>query len=445
MYARRRALPTKPPMPVWKWLLPTVLVGAGGYAAYHYATLPHNPPVQAGATSRTVAQDWQDLRAFGTRALGDTGHDRAADWIAQQFTALGYTVTEQPIGAVRPYDAGSFLEAGGVKIKATALYGAGGGEQEGKLVRVPPDATSEQMETLGLRAQIALTTCPKSSWRDLANRVSQAGGFGLVLINDCPTTDAKFERVPKTLQPLVQVPADQKAQVLKLAGQQVTLSSKVEWRSVGGKNIIAHRVNAQPEVLFGAHLDSLPGSAGANRDASGVLAVLDVARSAAKTPLADRAWFVVFDGKNSGMLGSYTFQPVYAYLLRQTRAMLNFDGVGVGAGPLEAAAHEELDPLIVQARPDVKLFLEQRDPEQEKVGKALPVIGTSDHLPFKEGLVRTVFIKRGIDPLDKPLDDAALDLNNVQDAADFATKFADVVLAAPFTPKEPCGLTGRNC
>lgn len=432
-------------MPVWKWLLPTVLVVAGGYAAYRVATLPRDLPVQAAATSRTLAQDWHDLQAFGTRALGDPGHDQAANWLKTQFTALGYNVTEQPIASVRPFDAGSELRAGTTSIKATAIIGSDGGEQAGKLVHVPPDASTEQMEALGLRGQIALTTCPKSSWRDLADRVSRAGGFGLVLVNDCPAASAQFESVSKTPQPLVQVPAAQKAQVLALAGQQVTLNSKVEWRNVQGKNIIAHRVNAKPDVLFGAHFDSLPGSAGANRDASGVLTVLDTARMAAQTPLADRSWFVIFDGTTSGLLGSNTFQRAYAFPLRETRAMLNFDGVGVGTGPLEAAAHQDLDPLIVQVRPDAKLFEEERDPEQDGIGKAKRLIGNGDHLPFKEDKVRTVFVKRGIDPLSKRLQDSELDLNNVQDTAQFAVKFAEAVLAAPFTPHESCGLTGRNC
>lgn len=443
MYARRRTLPTKPALPVWKWLLPAVLGAGALYAAYHYATLPHDPPLQSSAQARTLAQDWQDLKAFGPRGLGEAGHAKAADWLAAQFRALGYSVTELPVMTTRPVDAGSTLTAGQQQLAVTALYGAGGGEQTGRLVRVPPQASSEDMGKLGLQTQIALTTCPAGTWAELVDRVLRAGAFGLVLIDDCPV--AKFEPVLQTPMPLVKVAASQKAAVLALAGQQVKLTSKVEQQEVGGKTILARHVGATPALVFGAHLDTLPTSLGANRDASGVLTVLELARRAAKAPLGDQAWFVVFDGTRAGMLGSRDFVPQYAYPLRQTRAMLNFDGVGVGE-PLGAAAHAELDPIIRQVDPQLRLFEEPRDPQQRPIGKALPLVGNSDHLAFKQETVRTVLLQRGgLNPFDKTLGDDQLDLGNVQKTADFAQKFAAAVLAAPWQPKEPCGLTGRNC
>ena len=48
---------------------------------------------------------------------------------------------------------------------------------------------------------------------------------------------------------------------------------------LAGANLIAARVDAKPEIVFGAHLDSVNASPGANDNASGVLAVLEAARA----------------------------------------------------------------------------------------------------------------------------------------------------------------------
>lgn len=159
MYARRRRLPTKPAAPPWKWalaLLLAALLGGGGWLT---VTRPRNPEVQAGATARTAAQDWATLRGFGPRPVGTPAHDAAAEWLAAQFGALGYRVTRQPVALERPFDGGGSVTVGRLSVPAAALYGAGGGEQTGRLVRVPPAASTEVLEALGLRAQIALATC----------------------------------------------------------------------------------------------------------------------------------------------------------------------------------------------------------------------------------------------------------------------------------------------
>ncbi len=75
-HERRRTLPTRPRPPVWKWALPALaLVGAGWWAA-DWVKRPHDLPVQAQATQRTVAQDWRTLRAFGPRDPGSAAARR---------------------------------------------------------------------------------------------------------------------------------------------------------------------------------------------------------------------------------------------------------------------------------------------------------------------------------------------------------------------------------
>lgn len=210
MSTRRRALPTRPALPVWRWLLPLLLALLLGGGAWYSLTRPQNPPVQAAAQARTVAGDWRELRAFGPRPVGEQGHSRALTWLAAQFRALGYRVTKQAVTVERPYDRGGTLKVGGLSVPAAALYGSLGGEQAGQLVRLSGGASSEQMEARGLRGQIGLTSCRAwerrdVSWGELVARATQAGALGLVIVQDCGIR--QLQRVPATPLPLVAVSA----------------------------------------------------------------------------------------------------------------------------------------------------------------------------------------------------------------------------------------------
>lgn len=448
MYARPRRLPTKPAAPPWKWALATVLAAllvGGGWRA---ATWPRNPQVQVAAKAASVAQDWAALQEFGPRAVGTPGHDQALTWLSAQFTALGYRVTGQAVTLDRPFDQGGTLRVGQLSVPATALYGAGGGEQTGRLVRVSPQASTAQMEALGLRGQLAVATCAgwngdEVTWSDLVDRALGAGALGLVLVQDCDTV--QVQRVPATSLPLVQVSAADGQRVLARAGQTATVTSSVEFRRVTGRNLIAARVNAAPEVIFGAHLDSVDGSPGANDNASGVLAVLAAARQAAGTPLAERAWFVLFDAEEDGLRGSFAFARDPSYPIRETRAMLNLDMVGVAAEPLGLAGDSELLALARQLRPTLRLFQDDAGPRRETFGRTRNLSGSSDHVSFMRWGVRTAFFHRGLDAQYHAPGDVALRPALVQDTADFAVKLTRRILDAPWTPREPCGLTGQDC
>lgn len=444
----RRALPTRPARPLWQWALPLLAaLGLAGGGLY-LGTRPQNPPLQEAAQARTVAGDWAELRALGPRPVGEPGHARALDWLEERLAALGYRVTRQPVTLERPFDLGGTLTVGGLRVPAHALYGAGGGEQSGRLVPLPGGLSPGAMEARGLRGQIALLRC--QDWEDtelsrgeIVGRATQAGALGLVLVQDCGV--ARLERVGATPLPLVWVSAEDGERVWARAGQEADLVSKVERREVTGANLIAARVEAKPEIVVGAHLDSVNASPGANDNASGVLAVLEAARRVAGTPLAGQVWFVLFDGEEDGLYGSRTFVDAHRFPLRQTRAMLNLDMVGVDAESLGVAAHAELQPLARAIRPGIRLF-EDSPPERESFGRSSGVTGSSDHVPFIGWGVRTAFIHRGVDEHYHAASDRTLSPARVEGAAAFALALARKTLDTPWTPQEPCeGFRSDGC
>lgn len=444
MYARTRPLPTKPARPLWPWVLLFLALSSLAYFGYSTLTRPRNPPVQASAATLTPAQQWQTLKTFGPRPVGEAGHDQALNWLEGQFTALGYHVTRQAVTVERPFDLGARLQtANGTVIPVTTLYGVGSGEQRAELLRIPPQATLEQLQALGLQAKIALTTCPGEQWRPLVERAISAGAFGVVAIDDCPVR--RLQKVGSTPLPLVRANAQEKARLLALAGQTVTLTTRVEMREVTGHNLVAARVNSRPDIIYGAHLDTVNGALGANDNSSGVLAVLEAARQAAGTALAEQAWFVLFDAEEDGTLGSRAFVKGFSYPLHGTRAMLNFDMVGVNAEPLGVAIDPELQPLAQKLRPDIRVFDDEPLDTRETFGRTARLTGRSDHVQFKVIRVRTVFLHRGTDVNYHAPSDLALQPALVQDAADFAVQLGQATLQAPWNPDETCRNTGRNC
>lgn len=96
---------------------------------------------------------------------------------------------------------------------------------------------------------------------------------------------------------------------------------------VGGADLSRH-------VIVGAHYDHLGVDAegqvypGADDNASGVAAVLELARLLQQDPPAHRVLLVLFAGEESGLLGSRHYVANPALPLEKCTAMLNFDTVG---------------------------------------------------------------------------------------------------------------------
>ncbi|MDH6218671.1 M28 family peptidase [Streptomyces pseudovenezuelae] len=77
-------------------------------------------------------------------------------------------------------------------------------------------------------------------------------------------------------------------------------------RRLQGANLIASLPGADNSttVLIGAHLDSVDGSPGADDNASGVAAVLEIARLLARLPVAPSVSLALFDMEELGLIGA---------------------------------------------------------------------------------------------------------------------------------------------
>lgn len=81
-------------------------------------------------------------------------------------------------------------------------------------------------------------------------------------------------------------------------------------------------------ILIGAHYDAVPGTPGADDNASGVAALLELAAEFAARPLAYPVRLVAFDMEEYGLLGSYAYAKQLRQQRQPLRLMLSLEMLG---------------------------------------------------------------------------------------------------------------------
>jgi Zn-dependent M28 family amino/carboxypeptidase len=98
-------------------------------------------------------------------------------------------------------------------------------------------------------------------------------------------------------------------------------------------NLILNLPATQPEttnppILIGAHYDAVPGTPGADDNATGVAALLELARSLAEQPARFPACLVAFDLEEYGLLGSDAYAEHLVQDKQPIRLMLSLEMLG---------------------------------------------------------------------------------------------------------------------
>ncbi|MBW4467091.1 MAG: M28 family peptidase [Pegethrix bostrychoides GSE-TBD4-15B] len=339
--------------------------------------------------SPSSAADVDALVAIGARVAGTPASEQASRYLEAEFRQAGYVTEIQPFSYSKFVDRGSSLTVEGSRLTGRALNGSIPGNLTARLVAVPGVGRSEDFAQVNSQGAIAVVQRGEIRFLDKANNAAAAGAVGLVIVN----RDSNNFR--GTLGGEATIP------VLSLGGEAgqslssltaATLAVNVSQETVSGRNVIARMAGVtQPNLLLGAHYDSVAGSPGANDNASGTGVLLDLARQLSATPLSRQAWFVAFDGEEDGLQGSRAFvrqaQPQW---LSQLSGMFNFDMVGVNAD-LQVSGTAQLTQLATDLAKT----------ELAKTGASIQTIdaaGASDHAAFAAADVPVLFFTRGLEP-----------------------------------------------
>jgi aminopeptidase YwaD len=285
---------------------------------------------QVHAHARVLAGD------IGSRLAHREPYRRAAEYARDYLTGLGYQVEVQDISYPYWEDLGSQvrLDAEGGTLRAYAMRESPDLDATGELVDVGLARPSDLGERR-LDGKVALARRGEVSFRAKADAVKAAGARALIVYNS--------ERGPLLGRlgegadlPTVGITADDGAALtLKLAGGPV--AARVVARSVAedrpSLNVVAHGgdPSSSGRVLVGAHLDSVEAGPGANDNASGSAAVLELARVFAGRPERERLSFALFGAEEWGLWGSRRYvERIGESGARRLRAMVNLDMVAVG-------------------------------------------------------------------------------------------------------------------
>jgi hypothetical protein len=137
-------------------------------------------------------------------------------------------------------------------------------------------------------------------------------------------------------------------------------------RFADGINIVAERLGTSPKagtIIVAAHYDTVPGSPGADDNASGVATLLEIARIFSNLSTPQTLKLVFFDAEEIGLRGSLTFTANKANLA-------NLNGVVV----MDMIGFACYTPNCQKYPPGLPVFA-QRD-----CGDFLAVVGDAEHL-----------------------------------------------------------------
>ncbi len=409
--------------------------GSGGAAHTAVVTHPPRTPVSAhGATPATVAtaaepladRDVDAARVYastqrlaatiGPRAAGTSGATAARDFIAEALRSYGYDVMVEDF----PFDATAYLPArvdsGGEAIPAIAFRGSGSGSVTARVV----DGGLGQRDQIPAPARGAIVLMRRGDVtfnEKVANAVA-AGAVAVIVYNNGPgNIVAQVDEVQLPAVTVAQAAGEQLASQATAGSVQATVTVN-EPRGTG-YNVIASRPGVTTcATVTGGHYDSVAVTGGADDNASGAAAVLEVARVAAARRITGDNCFVLFSAEELGLFGSKAYVAgLSPQQLQSMRAMLNLDVVGV-------ASHLELvgdAGLVEEAR------VAGTQAGVAASAGALPPGASSDHASFANAGVPVVMFTRADNLIHTPAD--AMDRITQQSLGDTA-KIAVATLTA---------------
>jgi len=388
-----------------------------------------------------------DLLSKEPRAAGTDGELKGAQYIKGQFEKYGYETELQPFkfyDVVRNNVSG-FLEIGGQNLNPYVFSGSYSGEVTAEVMHVGKAIAGTVPDSI--KGKIALIERGDITFVEKIQNVLNKGAVGVIMYNNSGTSNAFGQASYGQNIPAVAIT---KAQGLALAEQLKagSFTAKIKVSGSGFLEKTSYNVIAKMKpqknkdtgqiVMIGAHHDSVPGGPGANDDASGVSAVLELARVMANTPIDTELRFVTFGSEEKGLLGSYHYASTLSSE-EADRIVGHFQMDMIGSK--DAGGDHAANGLImytIDGKKNTVTDLASAAGVRTALGEVVPYgqLGRSDHQPFHElGIPAALFIHSPLEPwYHTPADTIdKIDKNKLQETAEIVGA-AVYQIARPDTP-----------
>jgi Zn-dependent M28 family amino/carboxypeptidase len=286
-------------------------------------------PSAVETRGRQVAGRWQDEFAarakkhieaicdIGPRPVGSPNEGRAAAYVADQFLIYGIIPSIEPV-PFETYEPEEIKLRVGDKVFTPAglgfdpYFNEGSTSYSGEFIPLDPSAPSNWPQPAAVAGKAVVTS--EESFAGLHFRIAAMMPKCIVYVKN------------------------QDFSLIRVSGNR-KLSLSWQGRFVEGmsRNVVA-RLGSNPpapQIIIGAHMDAYRSAPGANDNASGVAAILEIARYAKgfEIPEGIGLTFVAFGGEEVGDLGSRRFVERHARELRNCLLALILDNLG-GDGPV---------------------------------------------------------------------------------------------------------------
>ena len=352
-----------------------------------------------------LRQDVERLAAIGPRFAGTPGEARARAFLADELRGAGVEVRAEEFThlAYEPDEAScAVLESAGdpaisASLPCAGLQATAAGVVEAEAVYVG-DGTEEEGEIDG-RIAVFRNGVPTTVAPGLAAR----GAGGLIALSPAP--DGLITHLVASFQPLAGPTQDER--VLPIPGvvveagagerllarisrgpTRVRIEHRASYMERTSANLVAEIPGTEPEaprIVIGAHYDTQLDSPGAADNATGLAALLAMARAWAGARPRRTISLVAFGVEETGSWGAADFVARHAE--EGIEAMVNLDALGP---PLDATRTIVADPHLAALAAESARATGWKV-EQELDARNFPF---ADHAPFVAADIPAVWIWR---------------------------------------------------
>jgi aminopeptidase YwaD len=281
------------------------------------------------------------LVGMGARPIGSQANQAAADYIREQFTALGYQVEEQPYACTRFDDGGAALTIDGQAATVEANAFSLPCDVRGTVL---PLGTLAELEAADIGGRILLfygelahTALSPKAWFLKSERDDQIiqrleAGRPAALIAP-PAASAEYMQLTMDWElelAAATIPLKTTLRLLQQPDLPVHLRIQASRYPATARNIVARRAgrDGQARVVVCAHFDTMINTPGAMDNASGVAALLTVAEKLRAADLPFGLELVAFNGEEYLPIGDDEYVRRAGDTFGQIRFALNIDGAG---------------------------------------------------------------------------------------------------------------------
>lgn len=333
--------------------------------------------------------DLQTLVDFGPRVAGSAAEQATIAMIKERMESYGYDVVEQEFEL--PALMEGTVTIAGVTYDNTRIAGGPGGAITGTLVEA---GLGKQGDFANAEGNIALIQRGDIPFQEKVDNAVAAGAAGVIIYNNAPG-GVNFS--VQSDVPVVGVSNEDGLGMLANAGQEAQLDIAV-LATQSSSNVIATKLPADGStdadiIHVSAHIDSVPGSPGANDNGSGTAAAIEIARVLQDADLDKEIRFSFVGAEEIGLLGSKFFvDSLTDEEVARSIANFNMDMVATAWEPATAMYTNTLDGQHNLVTTTANTVAEMLGTPSQLV---LLERGASDHVNFHDaGIDAANFIRR---------------------------------------------------